>query len=480
MNAHRPVELDDVQGLLRYGYKHHAEACFLLLQVRDATAARRWLAQAPVADALPRDPLPPTLLQVAFTAAGLRALGTGPGVLETFAPEFVAGLGDDAARARRLGDTGPSAPSQWHWGGGEREPHVLVLLYAMPGAMAALRAAVEAQCSAGGFHLQAVLQTAERQGFEPFGFADGLSQPELDWQRTLPARDTTELTYRNLACLGEFILGYPNEYGAYTERPLLDPNRHPALHALPRAEEQPAQADLGRNGSYLVIRQLEQDVAGFWATLDRLARGNRPLRQQLAEAMVGRTVEGRPLVPADDDNGFTFRADPAGLRCPLGAHIRRSNPRNADLPPGAEPLLGRLQRLLGFDAAALQQDWVASTRFHRLLRRGRAYAAAGDSARPGLYFIALNANIGRQFEFVQGAWLMGSKFAGLHGEADPLLGQRTPGPDGDPNDGFSRPQADGPAQRIAGLPAFVTVRGGAYCFLPGLRALRCIAEGALT
>lgn len=479
MSAPRPVELDDVQGLLRYGYKHHTEACFLLLQVRDAAAARQWLAQAPVADALPRDPLPPTVLQVAFTAAGLRALGVGAGVLESFAPEFVAGLGGDVSRARRLGDTGPNAPSQWHWGTGESEPHVLVLLYAMPGGLSALRTGVEAQCATG-FGLLAALQTAQRQGFEPFGFADGLSQPDLDWQRTLPVRDTTELAYRNLACLGEFVLGYPNEYGAYSERPLLDPHRHPALQALPRAEEQPAQADLGRNGSYLVIRQLEQDVAGFWATLDGLTRGDRGLRQQLAEAMVGRTIEGRPLVPADGDNGFTFRDDPAGLRCPLGAHIRRSNPRNADLPPGAEPLLGRLQRLLGFDATALQQDLVASTRFHRLLRRGRAYAEDDGSSRPGLYFIALNANIGRQFEFVQGAWLMGSKFDGLHGEADPLLGHRAPGPDGDPNDGFSRPQADGPAQRVAGLPAFVTVRGGAYCFLPGLRTLRCIAEGALT
>jgi deferrochelatase/peroxidase EfeB len=180
-------------------------------------------------------------------------------------------------------------------------------------------------------------------------------------------------------------------------------------------------------------------------------------------------------------NDFTYEADPRGERCPLGAHIRRSNPRNADLPPGSPGILSRLSRMLGLDAAARDQDLVASTRFHRLLRRGRVYgagapSAAGTSPGPdtGIHFICLAANIKRQFEFVQSAWLMGSRFAGLN-ESDPLLGHRLPDPGNTPTDGFSMPQADGPDQRLSGLPQFVTVRGGAYFFLPGIRALRYLA-----
>jgi deferrochelatase/peroxidase EfeB len=128
--------------------------------------------------------------------------------------------------------------------------------------------------------------------------------------------------------------------------------------------------------------------------------------------------------------------------------------------------------MLGFNAGAREQDLIASTRFHRLLRRGRKYAAGADT---GLYFICLAANIKRQFEFVQSAWLMGSKFAGLHGERDPLLGHRLPEPGNSPTDGFSIPQADSPDRWLSGLPQFVTVVGGAYFFLPGIRALRYFA-----
>ena len=100
---------------------------------------------------------------------------------------------------------------------------------------------------------------------------------------------------------------------------------------------------------------------------------------------------------------------------------------------------------------------------------------ASPGADTGIYFICLVANIKRQFEFVQSAWLIGSKFAGLTGESDPLLGHRLPDPGDSPTDGFSIPQADGPDRRLTGLPQFVTVQGGAYFFLPGIRALRYLA-----
>ena len=120
-----------------------------------------------------------------------------------------------------------------------------------------------------------------------------------------------------------------------------------------------------------------------------------------------------------------------------------------------------------------------------MLRRGRKYgqtltpAQAMDPAAPdpgaGLFFVCLGASLARQFEFVQGAWLASAKFGGLTGEQDPLLGARQPFPGDQRTDGFRQAQADGPCREIDGLPQFIRVRGGAYFFLPGLRALKFIA-----
>ncbi len=489
------VELDDIQGLLRFGYKHHTQASFLLLRVTNREQARAWLATASVTSAATIAPPPPTVLQVAISSEGLRALGVPDRIVDAFSPEFIAGMSSDASHARRLGDVGANDPALWQWGTGLRTPHLLVLLYALPGQLDEWQRKVQAQC-AEGFELLDCLPSSELQGIEPFGFVDGISQPELDWGRQRAALDAEQLTYSNLSCLGEYLLGYPNEYGGYTERPLLDP-QHDARALLPRAEDAPEQADLGRNGSYLVMRQLGQDVHGFWQSLDHQADGNPVRREALAAALVGRTLQGQPLaaVPAQtgvaapgaapDLNAFTYDSDPQGLRCPLGAHVRRSNPRNADLPAGESGLISWLKRTLGFDAPALQQDLVAATRFHRLLRRGREYGAPipiaqalvnpSSGANPGLHFICLGANIARQFEFVQGAWIMSTQFNGLPHESDPLLGTRLPMPDGASTSGFSMPQSGGPDQRLSALPQFVTVLGGAYFFLPGIRALRYLA-----
>ncbi len=497
MNAMQtPLEFDDVQGLLRFAYKHHTEATFLLLRIRDPGAARTWVAQAPVSNAVTLDHLPPAVLQLAFTYEGLRALGVPAEVADGFSTEFIVGMANDANRARRLGDVGPNDPKRWRWGAGEHVPHVAVLLYALPGHLADWQQAIEGQCAAG-FDLMARLSTSDMGGVEPFGFIDGISQPQPDWSRERPAIDETQLAYTNIGCLGEFLLGYPNEYGLYTPRPLLAPQRD-VRGILPKAEDAPDKKDLGRNGSYLVLRQLRQDVAGFWQALDRYAGGEAAVRAQLAEALVGRTLQGEPLVgllheaiagdtgaPRADLNAFTYQSDPEGVRCPLGAHIRRTNPRNADLPPGGAGLLGRLERMLGFNVAARTLDLVASTRFHRLIRRGREYGAKilpdqaltapADGPESGLQFMCLGASIERQFEFVQSAWLMSAKFNGLRDEADPLLGNRLPGFAEIPTDAFSIPQTDGPDRRITALPRFVTVLGGAYFFLPGLRALRFIS-----
>jgi deferrochelatase/peroxidase EfeB len=491
------VDHADVQGLVRYGFGHMTEARFFLLRIANPRAARAWLRAAPVTTAVRALPRPRTALQVAFTREGLETLSVPTPVIAGFSPEFVSGMAGEEGRSRRLGDVGASAPSGWGWGGPGSVPHVLVLLYAEPGQLEPWARTVMRDPWNAAFQVLSTPPPAPLDGVEPFGFIDGISQPALDWERrrVIDGRDLLE--YGNVVSLGEFLLGYPNEYGKYTDRPLIDGADDPHGE-LPPAEDASGRRDIGLNGTYLVIRQLRQDVRGFWRFLQQQANGDARARRTLAEAMVGRAMTGEPLIapggrpipgidPGDADdvryNQFTFESDPAGVGCPLGAHIRRANPRNADLPGRPAGFLGRLIRTLGFGRQGAREDVISSTRFHRILRRGREYGPplpAEEALRPGgaddeergLYFIGLNASIARQFEFVQGAWMMGTKFDGLAEESDPLVGNRLPAPGCPVTDTFSLPQGPGVRRRLTGLPQFVTVRGGAYFFLPGIRALR--------
>jgi Dyp-type peroxidase family len=344
------------------------------------------------------------------------------------------------------------------------------------------------------------LGTSDLDGVEPFGFADGISQPEIDWeqQRTTPCQ---QLDYSNMAALGEFLLGYRNEYGKYTRRPLVD--EEAASADLPAAEDAPDKKDVGRNGTYLVMRQLQQDVRLFWQFVKQQSGGDLAETEKLAAAMVGRTRDGNPLVPSQEQpipgigvkpdemrlNQFTFEKDQAGSRCPFGAHVRRANPRNTDFPDRPNGVLSKLITMLGFGPKGFRDDLMASVRFHRILRRGREYGTEltpedalaatppdHSTADRGLHFLCLNANISRQFEFLQNAWLNSSKFSGLTGESDPLLGNRAPMAGCPVTSDFTLQKDGALRQRITGLPQFVTVRGGAYFFLPGLRALRYLAS----
>jgi deferrochelatase/peroxidase EfeB len=498
-----PSDLDygDMQGLVRFGHGRLSEAGFFLLQIADREAACRWLRSAPVTSALATDPPPDTALQVAFTREGLEALGVTPQIIREFSDEFIAGMAGEENRSRRLGDVGANAPACWAWGGGtDGVPHLMAMAYARPGRLETWQKKIKGAHWEAAFRVQAYLPTFDMGDVEPFGFVDGLSQPRLDWQRTLSTGDKERAEYTNVLALGEVLLGYPNEYGQYTGRPLIDPLLDPCAADLPLAEDAPDRRDLGRNGTYLVLRQLHQDVRGFWQFLDHHADSRPEERWRLAEAMVGRRRSGAPLAPLAHDwiegvgpsakdiaaNHFTYDDDPNGERCPIGAHIRRANPRTGDLPAGTKGLIGRLIRAFGFKRATFRDDLIASTRFHRLLRRGREYGvplSPEEALHPGpadeergLHFICLVANLSRQFEFVQNAWMESTKFGGLSAERDPLLGSREPLSGGITTDVFTLPRPGMAARRITGLPQFVTVRGGAYFFLPGLRALRYIAD----
>ena len=304
-----------------------------------------------------------------------------------------------------------------------------------------------------GLQVLARLDTSNLDGHEPFGFRDGISQPFIEG---LSKQGPPETTLR----FGEFVLGYPNEYGRYTDQPLLD-----------------ARPELARNGSYLVFRQLRQDVHAFWSFVDHATRradgdSDPERRLRLAAKMVGRWPGGAPLAlaPDGDDPGLGeandfayFEHDRHGARCPVGSHIRRANPRDSlDPKPGTS------------------KSWAINRR-HRILRRGREYgqekllkpdealsrdAASGER---GLHFICLNGNIARQFEFVNNTWLNSPKFAGLYDDSDPLTGPSKP------YGGTFTIPSDGLRERVTGMPRFVSVRGGAYFFLPGLSAVRALA-----
>jgi deferrochelatase/peroxidase EfeB len=502
------VDYSDVQGLVRFAFAKMTEATFLLLRVRNPATARAWLAQAPVTSAADSTPVPSTALQVAFTRQGLEALRVPQHVLAGFSAEFLAGMAGNENRSRRLGDTGANTPAAWEWGVADNVPHIALMLFAEPGQLDPWQQWLTGPPFRAAFEEIGCLGTSNLAGREHFGFIDGVSQPQIDWDRTRTVTvNGNQLAYGNLVCLGEFLLGYPNEYNRYTERPLLDPGEA-GSEELPQAEDQAGKKDLGRNGTYVVIRQLQQDVRGFWQYVDEATKSLRETGYGLAELMLGRRLEdGAPLVPLSQSaipgvgiagsaakrkqdaelNQFDYSSDPDGMGCPLGAHIRRGNPRTPDLPGNPKGLLAEAIRLLGFGETSVHEDLAASVRFHRILRRGREYgpglspaeamepAPPVDSAR-GLHFVALNANIERQFEFVQNAWMARTKFDGLTEESDPLLGNREP-VEGCPfTNTFSIPQQDRVRKRVMEMPQFITVRGGAYFFLPGIRALKYLTK----
>ena len=488
------VDYADVQGLVRFGYGHMTSASYALVYIKNPAAAKAWLRSAPVTSAVAQKPPPTTAMNVAFTAPGLKALGVPDPVIAGFSHEFRGGMAEES-RAWQLGDIGNNAPSNWAWGSYGREPHAVVMFFAEPDQFDSFVQSTKGNTWSDAFEDVTWLGTSNLDGDEPFGFTDGISQPQIDWdqQRQTPC---TQLQYTNIAALGEFLLGYRNEYGKITDRPLLE---HDATSSkLLAADDGPAKKDLGLNGTYLVMRQLEQDVRKFWQFLYQQAGGNPAEAGQLGAKMVGRTQAGDPLVPIEEkpipemdsgsvkQNQFSYQSDPAGARCPFGAHIRRANPRNSDFPERRLSALRKLIIMLGFGPKGFYDDLTSSVRFHRILRRGREYGSelspeqALQPALPnepprGLHFICLNANISRQFEFLQSAWIMNTKFSGLTGESDPLLGNRQSLPGCPVTGNFTMPEDGSLPRRVSGLPQFVTVRGGAYFFLPSLRALRYFA-----
>jgi deferrochelatase/peroxidase EfeB len=484
------------------GFLPFATATFWRLPSKPAQA-RKWLAE--VADYIAwndgrrvRDDVEVNaIVQLGLSAEGLTALGLAPEGLATFPPAFLAGMNK---RSRILGDTAGNDPKSWWWS--DCAGSALLVYGQDKPARDTLRATLDAIAASHGALLvhevplrdlpqqnpKTVTASASASGNaqhnpprydpEPFGFADGISQPLI--QGTYKA-ERAEAHPLHAVAPGEFVLGYPDNRGNLPPGPSM-PAIHDPANMLPVVESDASgttsdvnlSRDIGRNGSFLVVRQLEQDVAAFDAyckmqandltVRNRLRPPYHVTPQFVGAKMVGRWQNGAPLVRSPysqsgahsiiNENAFMpgFE-DPEGLRCPFGAHIRRANPRDS-LNPGST-------------------DQVAISNRHRILRIGRKYEP-NSGQNPGILFMCLNGDLERQFEFVQQTWLNGNVISlscptNLSGERDPLLS------DGEPNSGFTIPTRDGPV-KLAPLPNFVTMRGGGYFFMPGKRLVSYLAQ----
>ena len=435
------LELDDIQAGALYERPSPYVGTYLLLRIHDKADGRELVRRLhrlanPAASA---DTSQGTSVTVAFTWNGLQALGVPQESLDSFAPEFREGM---AARAEALGDIGESAPDQWEKPLGTGDVHVAVAVLSTDQAQldTVTRQARKAHAELPGVELlwrQDCYQLAT--GRTSFGFKDGIGQPTVEGNGRAP----TNHRDRPLKA-GEIILGYPDETGE--------------LPPMPTPEV------LGRNGTYVVFRKLHTKVAAYRSYLRKRAT-TRAEEDLLGAKMVGRWQSGAPLAvtPDRDDpalgvdptrnNDFGFGDDPRGFKCPVGAHARRANPRDA-----------------------LDQEGSVDVRLHRMIRRGTSYGPMlpegvleDDGVDRGIVFVFAGAHLKRQFEFVKTQWLNDGIFIGAPLESDPLVGSHA-----DPTT-FTIPTRP-IRRRLQDVPPFVVTRGGEYCFAPSLSALRWIAD----
>ena len=475
------LDLHDIQGLVLRGYRSMHAARFLLLEITDERRAREYLQALADRLNLARDSPQRCAFQVAFTAPGLARLGIPERILCTFSREFLEGMHDDV-RAETLGDRGDNDPGTWEWGQRAEPIHAMLMVYAHDEPLLEARLTEERSALHGAFRILHEKETCQLAGQkEHFGWRDGLSLPKIAGVPERPRKKEAE-SWTTAIPAGEFVLGYRNDYGAFTDSPTVEHVDDPE-DQLPVVFDG-SRRDLGRNGTYLVHRELRQDVRAFWDYLEAHSReaGDDPAERAIAlgAKMVGRWPGGAPLAtsPAADrpehatDNKFSYADDVVGLHCPPGAHIRRANPRD---------VLTLEER--GASAS------VQMVRKHQMLRRGRSFgrpiagsmeprdilAAPADDEPRGLHFICLVGDISRQFEFVQRSWIHSANFDAMFKDGDPISAARRPPGHENANDEFTCPAV--PVRRkYKQMPQFTRLVGGAYFFLPGVAALRFIAR----
>jgi Dyp-type peroxidase family len=435
------LEVSDIQATVLRPRPSSYRGEYVVLRIDEAAQGREMLRRI-VPHVAPADdwwlPSLPGWLGIAFTYQGLKALGVSQASLDTFPEEFRQGM---APRAAILNDVGENAPSHWEYPFGTADMHVALAIYSKDDA--SLQTVLERaqQCH----HDLARISVVYRMRFSelpdgrnPFGFKDGLHNPHVEGSgSTLHPGSGPPIK------AGEFIMGYPDELGVTAARP------EPEV--------------LRRNGTFLAFRKFHMNVAAFRRYL-REQTSSPEEEELIAAKMVGRWRSGAPLAlalerddpklgaDADRNNNFSYDDDMQGLRCPFSAHIRRVNPRDA-----------------------LKNELVAAN-LHHFLRRGTNYgpplpegALEDDGIERGGVFLLIGAHLRQQFEFVQSQWVTDGNFISHGREQDPILGNAE-------GDGIFTIPKRPVRRRLHGLPQFVVVRGGEYCFMPGLRALKWLAD----
>ncbi|WP_406469521.1 Dyp-type peroxidase [Streptomyces hirsutus] len=430
------LELGDIQAATLMPRPNPYAGAYLALRIDDRHAARELLRRLiPLLEPVSSfDPGRPVSLGVGLSFAGLEAIGVPAESLATFPSEFQQGM---AARAAEIGDVGENAPEHWEAPLGSKDVHLVVAALARDTALmeALVVLAQDAVRDLPGVSPIWQLDVhVPPDGREQFGFKDSISEPTVEGTNILGSNP-----HEAPLKAGEFVLGYEDENGE--------------LPPMPQPEV------LGHNGTYVAFRKLHQRVAAF----RRYLRDNAADTEAtwLAAKFVGRWPSGAPLALSPDkdnpelggdptrNNAFLYGDDPRGLKCPVGAHARRMNARDSVI--------------------------TGQVRLHRMIRRGTNYGPSlppgvleDDGAERGLMFAFVGAHLARQFEFVQKQWVHDGKFIGAPAERDPLIGVQDGGE-------FTIPQRP-IRRRLRGLPDFVVNRGGEYCFMPGLRALRWLAD----
>jgi len=435
------LEVSDIQATVLRPRPSPYRGEYLIVRVDDALQGREMLRRV-IPHVAPADnwwaPTLPGWLAIAFTFQGLKALGVPKASLDSFPQEFREGM---AARASILNDIGNNAPSNWEYPFGTTDMHVALAVYAKDeqSLETVLERARQSRQDLPKISVIYRLKFSELPGGRnPFGFKDGLHNPHVEG-----SGEDVHPGYGPAIKAGEFVMGYPDELGETATSP------EPEV--------------LRRNGTFLAFRKFHTRVAAFRKYLREQA-SSREEEELIAAKMVGRWRSGAPLVlaPTSDDpslgadldrnNAFNYEDDMKGLKCPFSAHIRRVNPRDA-----------------------LRNEIVA-VNLHQFLRRGTNYGQPlpegeleEDGAERGGVFLLIGAHLKQQFEFVQSQWVTNGDFINQGTEQDPMIGNsqvdRT----------FTIPKLP-IRRRLHGLPQFVDVRGGEYCFMPGIRALKWLAS----